>query len=277
MCQRLLERDSKNKGSGGEANRNVNSLGEDDCREFRDLFKKGKLSCTRENDPVRDSSGKQHSNKCIMCAEKFKRENERKLSKNRQGKDKDDCSEYRSQFEAGGRLSCTRENDPVRDSSGKQHTNKCLMCAEKFKKEAQRGGQSGGTAQRNRPLTSERTNQKNCGDSGSWQGVNERRPFSSNRGPQGNVAQRGRNCNPALGHKAQNRDTDAYELLDCDRILHGVKGGRIFCSKSSQPVCGTDGKTYKNECDLCSAAMRASNYITVNYRGECRKPAPEVK
>uniref|UniRef100_A0A674G9C5 Kazal-like domain-containing protein n=1 Tax=Taeniopygia guttata TaxID=59729 RepID=A0A674G9C5_TAEGU len=38
--------------------------------------------------------------------------------------------------------------------------------------------------------------------------------------------------------------------LDCDRILHGVKGGRIFCSDSSQPVCGTDGKTYKNECDL---------------------------
>ncbi|NWX23725.1 ISK5 inhibitor, partial [Aegotheles bennettii] len=71
----------------------------------------------------------------------------------------DDCSEYRSQFEAGGRLSCTRENDPVRDSSGKQHTNKCLMCAEKFKKEVQRGGQSGGTAQRNKQVTSGRTNQ----------------------------------------------------------------------------------------------------------------------
>uniref|UniRef100_A0A8B9FYM1 Kazal-like domain-containing protein n=1 Tax=Amazona collaria TaxID=241587 RepID=A0A8B9FYM1_9PSIT len=45
----------------------------------------------------------------------------------------DVCSEFRSQFEAGGRLSCTRENDPVRDSSGKQHINKCLMCAEKFR------------------------------------------------------------------------------------------------------------------------------------------------
>ncbi|XP_063269757.1 serine protease inhibitor Kazal-type 5-like isoform X2 [Prinia subflava] len=221
MCQRLLERDSKNKGSGGEADRNVNSLGKDECREFRDLFERGKLSCTRENDPVRDASGKQHSNKCIMCAEKFKRENERKLSKNRQGKDKDECSEFRSQFEAGGRLSCTRENAPVRDASGKQHTNKCLMCADKLKKEAQRGG---GTVQRNKLPASERTNQ-----------------------------------------------------LDCERILHGVKGGRIFCSESSQPVCGTDGKTYKNECDLCSAAMRASNFITLSYRGECREPAPEVE
>ncbi|XP_064885731.1 serine protease inhibitor Kazal-type 5-like isoform X1 [Columba livia] len=276
MCQRLMERDSKDNGSGGEANRNVNSLGEDDCQEFRDLFKQGKLSCTRENDPVRDSSGKQHSNKCIMCAEKFKRENEQKLSKNRQGKEEDNCREYRAQYEASGRLSCTRENDPVRDSSGKQHTNKCLMCAEKFKKEAQRGGQSGGTAQRNKPLTSERTKQKSCSGSGSQQSVNDRRP-SSNRGPQGNAAQRGKNCNRGPGQKAQSRDTSAYQLLDCDRILHGVKGGRIFCSKSSQPVCGTDGKTYKNECDLCSAAMRASNYVTVSYRGECRKPGPEVE
>ncbi|XP_051487106.1 serine protease inhibitor Kazal-type 5-like isoform X2 [Apus apus] len=206
MCQRLLERES-NKGSGGEVNRNVNSLGEDECQEFRDLFRRGKLSCTRENDPVRDSSGKQHSNKCIMCAEKFKRENKWKLSKNRQGKNKDDCSEFRSEFEAGGRLSCTRENDPVRDSSGKQHTNKCLMCAEKFKKEAQRGGQSGGTSQRNKQVTSERTKQKNCRGSGSQQGVNDRRPFSSNRGPQG-----GRNCDPAPGREAQSRDPDAYHM-----------------------------------------------------------------
>ncbi|NXC12200.1 ISK5 inhibitor, partial [Corythaeola cristata] len=94
----------------------------------------------------------------------------------------DDCSEYRSQFQARGRLSCTRENDPVRDSSGKQHINRCLMCAEKLKKEAQRGGQSGGTAQRNKPSTSERTKQKSCSGSGSWQGVNEGRPFGSNRG-----------------------------------------------------------------------------------------------
>ncbi|NXD13305.1 ISK5 inhibitor, partial [Nothocercus nigrocapillus] len=91
----------------------------------------------------------------------------------------DDCSEYRSQFEAGGKLSCTRENAPVRDSSGKQHINKCLMCAEKFKKEAQRGGQSGGNAQRNQELTSGRKTEKSCSDSGSQQAVSERRPSSA--------------------------------------------------------------------------------------------------
>lgn len=47
------------------------AFAQDECQEFRDLFKRGKLSCTRENDPVRDASGKQHSNKCIMCAEKL--------------------------------------------------------------------------------------------------------------------------------------------------------------------------------------------------------------
>lgn len=47
------------------------AFAQDECREFRDLFRRGKLTCTRENDPVRDASGKQHSNKCIMCAEKL--------------------------------------------------------------------------------------------------------------------------------------------------------------------------------------------------------------
>ncbi|NWJ01184.1 ISK5 inhibitor, partial [Crypturellus undulatus] len=94
----------------------------------------------------------------------------------------DDCSEYRSQFEARGRLSCTRENDPVRDSSGKQHINRCLMCADKLKKEAQRGGQSGGNVQRNREHNSERKTEKSCSGSESQQAASERRPSSASKG-----------------------------------------------------------------------------------------------
>uniref|UniRef100_A0A8D2NTL4 Ovomucoid n=1 Tax=Zosterops lateralis melanops TaxID=1220523 RepID=A0A8D2NTL4_ZOSLA len=58
--------------------------------------------------------------------------------------------------------------------------------------------------------------------------------------------------------------------LDCDRILHGVKGGRIFCSESSQPICGTDGKTYKNECDLCSACVLGALLLS-KHRSKCRR------
>uniref|UniRef100_A0A8C2TG59 Ovomucoid n=1 Tax=Coturnix japonica TaxID=93934 RepID=A0A8C2TG59_COTJA len=43
----------------------------------------------------------------------------------------------------------------------------------------------------------------------------------------------------------------------------------IFCSESSQPVCGTDGKTYKNECDLCSAAMTSKGRSDVRHQGSC--------
>uniref|UniRef100_A0A8C0UCM0 Kazal-like domain-containing protein n=1 Tax=Cyanistes caeruleus TaxID=156563 RepID=A0A8C0UCM0_CYACU len=61
----------------------------------------------------------------------------------------------------------------------------------------------------------------------------------------------------ALGVGIRNRTTRSRDL----------KGGRIFCSESSQPVCGTDGKTYKNECDLCSKfhGMEHCNFFKEKY------------
>lgn len=40
---------------------------QDQCHEFRSLVKEGRLICTRENNPVRDSYGRMHVNKCAMC------------------------------------------------------------------------------------------------------------------------------------------------------------------------------------------------------------------
>ncbi|XP_068958421.1 serine protease inhibitor Kazal-type 5 isoform X12 [Petaurus breviceps papuanus] len=110
----------------------------DVCAEFREEWKKGGLSCTRESDPVRDASGKSYNNKCAMCKEilaKEDEENKRTTSfKNTNGKDK--CDEYRSQMK-DGKLICTRESDPVRGPDGKTHGNKCAMCKEILEKEAQ--------------------------------------------------------------------------------------------------------------------------------------------
>ncbi|OWK11781.1 SPINK5, partial [Cervus elaphus hippelaphus] len=46
----------------------------DQCHEFRNMVRDGKLICTKENNPVRGPYGKMHANKCAMCQSIFERE-----------------------------------------------------------------------------------------------------------------------------------------------------------------------------------------------------------
>ncbi|XP_044515765.1 serine protease inhibitor Kazal-type 5 [Gracilinanus agilis] len=115
---------------------------EDKCAEFREEWKKGSLSCTRESDPVRDASGKSYNNKCAMCKEILAKEAEenKRVAENRQNNsttyEKINCDEFRNQMK-DGKLICTRESDPVRGPDGKTHGNKCAMCKQILEKEAQ--------------------------------------------------------------------------------------------------------------------------------------------
>ena len=43
-----------------------------------------------------------------------------------------------------------------------------------------------------------------------------------------------------------------------------------MCPAVYRPVCGTDGKTYSNNCELGKQACKSGSSLAVAYKGECR-------
>ncbi|XP_034634743.1 serine protease inhibitor Kazal-type 5-like [Trachemys scripta elegans] len=276
----------------GVASKDINKLLQDECMEFWPLLRSGHFYCNRDNNPVRGPDGETHTNKCVMCRKMMASQVNNGLTGqggnvNRSPTITDDCSEYRSQIDANGDLTCTKENDPVRDSSGRQHSNKCLMCAEKFKQEAQRGIHFGRNTQQPtvNSLHGKSTNQNSCSQSGGTS------PCSANgQAAQGNsglnggcggvqqgTAPYGGDCGTQSGSNGRANQGVGNGIIipvDCRRILHGIKGEAILCRNSWEPICGTDGKTYSNRCVLCSEMRRTGNGITVMSEGECANAAP---
>ncbi|XP_061850293.1 serine protease inhibitor Kazal-type 2 [Colius striatus] len=50
---------------------------------------------------------------------------------------------------------------------------------------------------------------------------------------------------------------------DCDS--YSIPG----CPRNYDPVCGTDGKTYGNECDLCFSNREENKDVQIFKRGVC--------
>ncbi|XP_043844768.1 serine protease inhibitor Kazal-type 9-like [Dromiciops gliroides] len=57
--------------------------------------------------------------------------------------------------------------------------------------------------------------------------------------------------------------------VDCSSYKKTPPGDPIFCTADYNPICGSDGKTYSNECFFCSAVKQSDGKIKFSHKGKC--------
>ncbi|CAM9475024.1 serine protease inhibitor Kazal-type 6-like [Strix aluco] len=56
---------------------------------------------------------------------------------------------------------------------------------------------------------------------------------------------------------------------DIEEICREFINRNVYCTRESNPHCGTDGITYGNKCAFCKAVLRSGGKIRLKHLGKC--------
>lgn len=207
--------------------------------------------CTREIiPPFCGSNGKTYNNECVFEVDKCRKLGpELRITSQGRCLDKVESknNENESVFDSEcSKIECSRELAHVCGSNGKTYNNFCLLkkqeCLNRNKIEKKHDGKC-------------TICEEECPK------VKEPICASDGQTYESECKMHKRNCN---SNTARIRKVSDGE---CER--QGEDCGN-FCPLLFKPVCGTDGNTYGNACQLKSKACRERSELVVDYPGNCR-------
>ncbi|XP_032700023.1 serine protease inhibitor Kazal-type 6 isoform X2 [Lontra canadensis] len=53
--------------------------------------------------------------------------------------------------------------------------------------------------------------------------------------------------------------------IDCGEF----QDPKVYCTRESNPHCGSDGQTYGNKCAFCKAMVKSGGKINLKHQGKC--------